>query len=114
MRGAGFHKCPSMQLSGAVPTVAAGNSARIEGGIVAVPPGPPHCTIPLNGLPAPGISAPEKPVTLPSTSIAGALAGSNFAGSKLKAMWSFSRYVPYRLRRNPKFKVRVGVTRQSS
>ena len=94
-----------------LPTAAEGNP-EIETG----PPGPPHCTRPSNGFAvADGIRAPGVLVAVPfASSIAGAVAGSYLAGSKLNACFCFSRYVPSKLSLRPKFTVRRLVACQSS
>src|SRR5262249_29590277 len=85
IRGAGLKRSPFKQPSYLLPpTVAPGKAVSTWLGIADVPPGPPHCTMPLNGFPAPGTKAPDCPVTEPS-SITGEPVLEKAVGSKLNA-----------------------------
>src|SRR5712671_3809862 len=110
MRGAGLKRCPFRHPEFEdPPALALGKPATGN-----VPPVPPHWIMPLNGFPEPGTRAPANPVWEPSTSIVGVLPELKAVGSRLKACLYRSRYVPNRLRRKPRFRVRRLVARQSS
>src|ERR1700753_1284381 len=87
MRGAGLKRCPVKQPALLLaPTVAFGNCVRIGPGIEPVPPLPPHCTMPLKGLPP--VSEPFNglPGFVGSLKIAGCAAAENALGWKLNAL----------------------------
>src|SRR5438876_10966612 len=102
-------------------TLAAGNKARTGAGTRLFPPGPPHWTKPLNGLPfgfpaalVSGIRDPATPVMLPSTSIGTAAAAEYAEGAKLNEVLLMSRLVGNKLTRSPRFRVSLLETCQSS
>src|SRR5215472_4820135 len=88
IRGAGLNRCPFKHPAlDEVPTLAAGNEVRMLPGITEVPPEPPHWTMPLNGLPAPGIKEPFRELLglVVSEKIAGEPPATKAAGSRLYA-----------------------------
>src|SRR5579859_608963 len=115
MRGAGLKRCPFRQPGYLeAPTVAPGNDASTAPGMDDVPPEPPHCTTPLNGLPPTSEPFSGLLESFGSLKNPGVLAELNCVGSKLNACWYRSRYVPNKLTRSPRFKVRFLLILQSS
>src|ERR1700755_1883275 len=92
MRGAGLKRGPCKQPALLLaPTVAAGNCVRIGPGMEPVPPLPPHCTMPLKGLPP--VKEPLSGLLgfVGSLKIPGSFAELNADGEKLNALWYLSR-----------------------